>query len=74
MELAERLLEEVASARQDWSSVAALARQLVALAEALDARRDGDGRPASAYRGPLLHDGGDLYHMGPEDQQLHEDM
>jgi hypothetical protein len=74
IELAERVLEEVSCARQDWRAVVAMARELEALALRLDGPPDGHESPADHAGDPLSRSGGALYHMGPEDRALHEDL
>jgi hypothetical protein len=73
-ELAERLLEEVSRARQDWAAVVAMSGELAALALRLDRRCGRRQSPAKQVDGPLSTQGGALYHRGPEDRHLHEDL
>jgi len=74
IELAERVLEEVSRSRQDWRAVVAMARKLEVLAMCLDGSRDRHESPANPAGDPLFTGRGALYHKGPEDRHLHEDL
>jgi hypothetical protein len=74
IELAECVLEEVSRARQDWRAVVAMARELEALALCLDGSAARHESPADSAGDPLFTDSGALYHMGPENRHLHEDV
>lgn len=74
IEVAERVLEEVSRARQDWRAVVAMARELEALALCLAGSPGRHESPADPAGDPLFTGGSALYHKGPEDRHLHEDL